>query len=263
MQRTRQHHPGFTLVELLVVISIVSLLIALLLPALSSAREQARRVQCASNQRQLVMAFTAYEVDSRDYPPGDWGEAFIVGNELWIDGVHVNRYIHKKLRDDYGVSEPSTLCPSGAEFPDPLFRKWSDNGVGGRLAYHYLAGHGERDNIAGVVNGWFTNRWPLWSQGFRPALNSNDARNAARTPMLLDFAYGTVDLPLYGKKPQRSNHPDTNGFSAAGDNMAFIDGHTAWHPLLPGVSWRFGTDYYENFWWTPNFTHPAAVYFSP
>ena len=54
---------GFTLIELLVVISIIALLVALLLPALSAAREQARRIQCASNQRQQFLAYRMYVND--------------------------------------------------------------------------------------------------------------------------------------------------------------------------------------------------------
>ena len=59
----------FTLVELLVVVSIISVLAAMLLPALGSARERARRISCLSNLRQTYMAAVIYSDDSGDSLP--------------------------------------------------------------------------------------------------------------------------------------------------------------------------------------------------
>ena len=60
---------GFTLVELLVVISIIAILAALIFPAIQAAREAARRAECMSNQRQVALAVLMYEQANRALPP--------------------------------------------------------------------------------------------------------------------------------------------------------------------------------------------------
>ncbi|MBM4076125.1 MAG: DUF1559 domain-containing protein, partial [Planctomycetes bacterium] len=61
---------GFTLIELLVAIGIISLLMSLLLPAVQSARESARRMQCSSHLRQLGLATANYESSWQCFPSG-------------------------------------------------------------------------------------------------------------------------------------------------------------------------------------------------
>jgi prepilin-type processing-associated H-X9-DG protein len=69
-KRGRSFCRGFTLVELLVIIAVIAMLIALMLPAVQSGREAARRSQCMGNLKQLVLAVHNYLVVTNRYPPG-------------------------------------------------------------------------------------------------------------------------------------------------------------------------------------------------
>lgn len=72
---------GFTLVELLTVSAIMSLLIAMLLPALSGARRSARRLECANNIRQIGIALQVYANDNRGRYPANVGTS---ANDYWF-----------------------------------------------------------------------------------------------------------------------------------------------------------------------------------
>ncbi len=116
---------GFTLVELLVVIAIIGILIGMLLPAVQSVREAARRTQCMNNIRQLSLAALNFESAHMHFPSGvlddddDLRDALRVG---WIDLLpHIeqgNLYQQYDLNSDWKSATNAPL----ARVEIPIFR---------------------------------------------------------------------------------------------------------------------------------------------
>ena len=100
---------AFTLVELLVVIGIIALLISILLPSLSKARESSRTVACLSNVRQILTAFQAYTTDSK-------GSSYIDLTATYPLTEKLNLIAHVGSTD-YKTSA-SAATPGGATNPD-------------------------------------------------------------------------------------------------------------------------------------------------
>jgi prepilin-type N-terminal cleavage/methylation domain-containing protein/prepilin-type processing-associated H-X9-DG protein len=99
--QNRSRKTGFTLIELLVVIAIIAILAAILFPVFGRARENARRSACASNMRQLGLAFRQYTQDYDGYHPG------AANYQRWADGAHwVTGIDEEKLAEDPSAPNP-------------------------------------------------------------------------------------------------------------------------------------------------------------
>ena len=92
--RVRRTSPAFTLVELLVVMGVIAVLIAMLLPAISRARENAVLIKCASNMRQMGLVLRMYANDQREYPyynypgaPDPSARTWPGGGQSWAGNV--------------------------------------------------------------------------------------------------------------------------------------------------------------------------------
>ncbi|MEX2671856.1 MAG: type II secretion system protein [Phycisphaeraceae bacterium] len=229
---------GFTLIELLVVVGIIALLMAILLPALGRARQEALKSSCASNLRQWGLALQTFSTDSNGYFPDNTGaiagHPSIVSTEMM---QFQEDYLYRMTVEETTNSTDNfpTHCPT-----DEIHRNradWEYN-LYGLIGYSYLPGR----NASMLA-------FPNGGRGWVSKKRFGGAYGNAPIMMDLYQTYqGTENIWLNGTVPMASHLGSGDRDAPTGGNYLYEDGRVEWNnvtdDLLVGAQdgtweWRY------------------------
>jgi prepilin-type N-terminal cleavage/methylation domain-containing protein len=230
-RRPKGTGPGFSLLELLVVMAIIALLASLLLPALVGAGDKGRRLACENNLKQLVTSVQMYAADNEGKLPQNYPEAD--SNLIWVPG---NMRV-------MGQATNQLLIKEGKLFPyanrTSIYRCPSDrssmNGTPRVRSYS--------------MNGWVGSRYMQQDSPqtlFRTFVRDNElaAAGAANIWLILDEHEASIDdawflVTMDDSRPFASFPANRHGRGYA---LNFADGHIDTYQLTDPQSQRLGTD---------------------